>query len=239
MQGEPARARATFLDGTRWISYASLSVFPGLALTAPDWARCFLGEHWVPAVPMVQAVALSAGVAVSRMLVAPFLYAVGRPYLALIPAAIGLAITIVGAVATAGLGELSAAIAWAARVLIILPVGAMVLSVACAVPFARQMGASVPALAAAVAMTAAAAIPLSLMETGWGRLASTVAVGTIAYVGALLIVDARARPGLARIAESLFSSTRLSWVRRGGRAGSSRLRAATAPPRSSAAPPTA
>ena len=55
MQREPAKLREAYLLGTFATSIVAFPVFSGLALVAPDFIPLAFGDHWLEAVPVVQA----------------------------------------------------------------------------------------------------------------------------------------------------------------------------------------
>ncbi|WP_449394937.1 lipopolysaccharide biosynthesis protein [Devosia riboflavina] len=55
MQGEKAKLREAYLLGTFASSVVAFPVFAGLALVAGDFIPLAFGEHWIEAVPVVQA----------------------------------------------------------------------------------------------------------------------------------------------------------------------------------------
>lgn len=57
LQGEQEKLRSAYLVATFAASVVAFPVFAGLALVAPDLVPLVFGEHWVAAVPVVQAFA--------------------------------------------------------------------------------------------------------------------------------------------------------------------------------------
>ncbi|KKB75808.1 hypothetical protein VW35_18725 [Devosia soli] len=55
MQGEPEKLRSAYLLGTFASSVVAFPVFAGLALVAKDLVPVAFGDHWIEAVPIVQA----------------------------------------------------------------------------------------------------------------------------------------------------------------------------------------
>lgn len=60
--GETDRLAATFARVLEGVAIAAFSVSVGIALVAGDMTRVFLGPQWLPAIPLLRVLALSAGV---------------------------------------------------------------------------------------------------------------------------------------------------------------------------------
>jgi lipopolysaccharide exporter len=59
---DPAALAATFAKVLEGVAIAAFSISVGIALVAGDLTRLFLGPQWLPAIPLLRVLALSAGV---------------------------------------------------------------------------------------------------------------------------------------------------------------------------------
>jgi PST family polysaccharide transporter/lipopolysaccharide exporter len=78
-QGDPARLRDAFLKTVRTNAALSIPASVGIALVAPPFVRGFLGEQWVPMIPLMQILALYGGLRAFTRVFGSVWKAVGRP----------------------------------------------------------------------------------------------------------------------------------------------------------------
>jgi len=78
VQDDDARMRRGFLELVGWISLASFPAMTGLVIVAPDAVSVLLGAKWLPAVVLIQVLALVGALASVTVNVAPIYRAKGR-----------------------------------------------------------------------------------------------------------------------------------------------------------------
>lgn len=194
LAGDPAALERTY----RWIiaavSILSLSIGVGLALVAHDATLIVLGAQWLPAVPVMQILAVTAALSAIAMPLGSVLGATGDPRIVLFIHAsrslLLLALTIPAAL-WYGLAEI--ALGRAIATALSLAIAVTVFERATGLPYltlARGLvrpGAATLAMAAAVLALQAAVPDLPLL-----RLALSIATGAITFAATLLALWALA-----------------------------------------------
>ncbi|HEV7367962.1 oligosaccharide flippase family protein [Arenibaculum sp.] len=192
VQADPARVRALLEGGVRVTSLISFPAFVGAAVVAPDLVGVVLGETWLPAAPVLAILALRGLGSTSALPGASLLYALGRPHWLLGINAASLAAGTVVLLVAAPFGVAAAA---AGDLLRFLGCHCSLIAVAVGrltgVRPTEQVRLVLPSLAAAAFM---AACVLAWRSFGPATdpatsLASSVAVGVVAYALASLVVN--------------------------------------------------
>ena len=193
-----AHDRAALEHMYRWVISAvgilALSVGVGLALVAHDFALVVLGPAWLPAVPVIQILALAAGMAAMTMPLGSVLGATGDPRVVLSLAVVRtllLVATMVPAALWYGLAEvaLGRAVATAIALAVSFTVFERVVGLK---PFTLARGLVRPLLAA----LAMAAVVVALQQVAPPvpalRLVLCIAAGAVSFVATLLALWALA-----------------------------------------------
>jgi O-antigen/teichoic acid export membrane protein len=187
-----ARDRAALEQTYRWVISAvaivALSVGTGLALVAHDFALIVLGPKWLPAVPVIQVLALAAGMAAMAMPLGSVLAAAAHPR---ITAGLGLARTVLllcallPAAMLGGLPEVAAgrAVATAAVLMVTYVVFERTVGLA---PLTLARGLVRPLLAALAMSAVVLAVRAASPDIAILRLVLCAATGAVAFVAALL-----------------------------------------------------
>ena len=178
-------------------------MFFGLAAVAPDIVPLIFGEHWNPAVPAVQLLAIAWSIRLTRVMGASLMRTINAQGPLVVNAAVMLVYCMVAVWISQDWGFVLAAGAYAARMLVILPAGVAAIARA-GVPVRRQIGSvTVPlGLAAAMAVAVSAlrlTAPLSDLGPFQRALVCAVA-GALVYSAALFALTRQQVLALARIA---------------------------------------
>ncbi len=200
----------------RNVAIAALLVFPvffGLASIAAVLLEVLVGPKWLPAVPIVQILALGAAVMIPSSLVATALNARGAPAHLFQQRLIGL-----GAMLVAGIGVVMLGLAGAGaalmRTIADLAEAAWALRAQVRVlriPVTHTLKAIAPALAAALLMSGAVHALTLLARGSWPPftvLAAALVVGAVAYLLVLAAISPLARQGMQGLAD--FARHRVS-----------------------------
>jgi len=113
-----------FYKATKIFNFVSMPAFVGIALTCNDWLPLVLGEHWRPAVPIIQVIAIMNAVMFSRMFVGIVMKAVGQSRRFLYLSLTSAIVAVIAALVTAKLSLIETMITWSSmRVIITIPLG--------------------------------------------------------------------------------------------------------------------
>ncbi len=185
---------SAFVRGTHAIMFVASPMLFGLAAIAPDIVPLVFGQKWVPAVVAVQLIALFWAIRMSRILAPSLLRAVGVQRSLVANAVLALAATLVALWLTRDAMFTVAVAAYGVRVLATLPVGLRQIAVSAGVTVRTQIGATLPALIAAMAM----AFCLLMLANGplaglapLARLAILVPAGVAIYGIVVALLDRR------------------------------------------------
>jgi O-antigen/teichoic acid export membrane protein len=189
-----AQDRAALEQTYRWVISAvaivALSVSTGLALVAHDFALLVLGPKWLPAVPIIQVLALAAGMSAMAMPLGSVLAAAADPR---ITAGLGLARTmlLLAALLPAAMwgGLTDVATGRTVATAAVLLVTFLVFERTVRLPaFTLARGLLRPLLAALAMSAVVLAVQAAAPGNPILRLLLCAGVGAVAYVGALLVL---------------------------------------------------
>ncbi len=167
-------------------------LFFGLAALAPEVVRVMFGERWADAAFYVTVLSCLALVQGPRLLMGPLLTAVGRPADAMLARAAELAFLVIALLCLreASLGTVLAV--WAARELLGFPIMLWLVRRGARISVVDQLrGMLTPLLASTACVLAIVATRHQLqaqLAPAW-QLAALCAVGALAYLGTLVLVD--------------------------------------------------
>jgi lipopolysaccharide exporter len=188
---DPDQLRRGFRSTLRLVSVVTTPVALGLAITAGDLVPLLFGDQWGDAVPVMRWLAVAALLMSLCFNVGDVYKATGQPGVLNKLALVRLAVSapVLWFVAPSGVVAVAAALAglYAANTLLYLLVGSRMMRL----PLLAVLSEFVPAAVAGAAMVAVL-LPLSAVLDGLpsaARLALVVAVGAVAYVGALAVVS--------------------------------------------------
>jgi O-antigen/teichoic acid export membrane protein len=186
---------SAFVKTTAIYAAAAFPALAGIVCVAPDLVSLAFNTKWLPAVPIVQVVAIGTILATSASLAGPLLRTTGRQATLLGITALDTVLALSASVATAHTDLVTATIAWSARAAVISPILICSVLRGTGTPlmeFLRSIG---PVAAATLLMV------LALVETGLAtseatrslRIVLYVVLGVLFYGSALVAVDVRAR----------------------------------------------
>jgi O-antigen/teichoic acid export membrane protein len=189
IQGERERVVRNLVRGVHLVSLLAFPVFFGIAAVSPDFVPLVLGEKWLEIVPLLQLLCLVLPLKGIASLMAPALYAIGRPgvnvgntIMVLIAMTVAFAIGV-------NYGVIGMAGAWVAAYPLVFCIAAARSLRAIGVPLREFIGAiTMPAAAAAVMCGAVLGIRTILPDHMqlWLRLAITIVAGIGVYLTLLL-----------------------------------------------------
>ena len=124
VQNDISRLKKAFIKATFIFNYISMPAFFGIAMTCNNWVPIILGEKWVPAIPIIQIIAIMNGIMFSRMFVGTTMKARGESRRFLYLSLTAAIVTIITAIATKNLTIIDTVRAWSLmRIIITIPVG--------------------------------------------------------------------------------------------------------------------
>ena len=180
-------------------------LFAGLAICSPEVTQLVFGDKWLPAAPFVALLSVLTFEFFARMYSRPLMTSVGDPRSPLISTTIQVVGVVVGML-TFGRASLEAAAAvWAGRLVFSLPVDVYLLRKVTGIGIVAQFR-GLPTLAAVsgvmVLVVWGAKLALLHALPTLPRLIAMVAIGVLAYVVSLLIVNRRLLLGLLEFARA-------------------------------------
>ena len=186
---------SAFAQTTAIYAAAAFPALAGIAYVAPDLVPLVFDTKWLPAVPIIQVIAIATILTTSASLAGPLLRTTGRQAALVGIAALDAAIGLGASLATAHTDLVTATIVWSAKAAVIAPILVAVVVRGTSTPvteFFRSIG---PAAAATLLMI------LVLREMGsaipevqrWLRIVLYVVVGFLFYASALVAIDVRVR----------------------------------------------
>ncbi len=196
-QHDAAALRRSYLEANEFVCVFMLPAFAGLALVAPEFIVVVAGAQWAPAAPLVQVLSISFVLYSARTLTPSVLCAVGRPGL-MVYSNIAAFVASLGALALfMSTSSLGAAVAWAMRPFVALPLGLIFVRQAAGIGVGAQLAKILTPAAATLMMSLGVLLLRSHLPAGWGAahvLLAVVPSGVALYLIALLAI----RPLLLR-----------------------------------------
>ena len=190
IQHDRVAVAASFLKVVRLITLVCFPVYVGLAITAAPFADAILGSQWVDAVTPLRLLALAMLIYTVHCLIAPAVTALGRPGLDTFGTIAGLAIMPVSFLVGVRFGATGLCFAWLFAFPLVFAIAAGRSFPVIGVSFAQVAGAAWPAFAASLVM-AVVTLLCGLLLAGLPSLpllAAQVAIGILAYAGAILLL---------------------------------------------------
>jgi O-antigen/teichoic acid export membrane protein len=186
---------SAFAQTTAIYAAAAFPALAGIACVAPDLVPLVFDAKWLPAVPIVQVVAIATILATSASLAGPLLRTTGRQAALVGIAALDTAIALSASLATAHTDLVTATFIWSAKAAVIAPILVAVVVRATRTPVTEFFRAIAPAAAATLLMV------LALWEIGsaipeaqrYLRIVIYVVAGVLFYASALVALDGRIR----------------------------------------------
>lgn len=190
LQGDVPRLRAAFLRALRSIALVCFPASIGTLVAAPVIVELVFGTEWLPAVPVVQILALNGPRLALNRLSGAVLLALDRPKWDLQISALSFVLHILGFAIGVQWGI--AGVAWGYTIAghVASPLGLLAAARVLQTRWLSLVGTAVPAAVATTAMAAAAAGCMKLTEDDWAglpRLAVVAACGAAVYAIALRV----------------------------------------------------
>jgi PST family polysaccharide transporter len=189
----------SFVLVTQIVMSTTVPAFVGLALTASDLVPVLLGTKWMPAIPLVQVLALGAALGFLRFSASALLRALGHVRYSFASSLFQLTFTMIGMFVLQVHDLRTAAWLWVLPAALQLP---LALFVACRVStlgWRMALGSLLPVLTAtaAMAVVVVAVGEALLTEAPIYRLGAKIACGAATAVLILLLADGRSRTIIA------------------------------------------
>jgi O-antigen/teichoic acid export membrane protein len=208
--GDAAALVRAYQVGTAFTCLVALPICAGILACAREVVLTVFGVPWLPAVPLLQVLAVAAMVNFVRQMTPITLNAVGRPQDNLVATLVGLAVSLAALSILGPLGAFGAALAWGLRSLALLPVGVVQLRRAVGLGVATQFaGAAVP-LAAALAMVAGLQVARQEVTAGWPPAAALALLVPLGLAVDVVVVGLLNRRSLVDLAGFLLEGQRRS-----------------------------
>lgn len=191
LQAQPERLERAYRQTVRLTSALGIPAFVGVALVADELVRSVFGDRWLPAVPVVQALA-ALGVLRAVMLPSiPLLVAMGKHRAVLMVSLVGTVLNVVAFSVAVRFGIVAVAIAYAARAYVMAPAIFVVTRRLAGIRLRPLLGPLSAVIGSAMAMAAAVLGIRSVLDAAapLARGAAAVAVGSIVYYGTLRLLD--------------------------------------------------
>lgn len=190
-----------FHAAAEFAALVTLPIFAGFAVCAAEIVALSVGGTWLPAVPLAQFLALLAMLHFSRLFSATILSALGYPRINLLVGTISLLVCLGGLILVGKMGVLAVALAWAARLVVVLPISVGSVRRATGMGVAEQFeDVAVPLIASAL-MAVLVYVVKQILPPELGHaaiLAILMPLGAIFYVAAMFIIRPRSIPNLLR-----------------------------------------
>ena len=192
LQSDPARMKTAF---KRAVEFACLTLYPcfiGIAVTAPEIVDTVFGHRWMPAVPVVVALACLVLAQAPRLFVSPVFTAIGRPRDILLGAIAELLFMLIllGLFRLPSLGW--AVGVWVASECVQIPITTWLLRRATSYGVRDQFDGVRTPLLASVALAVAVLFARSVLPPGLAsteRLAALIPIGGLVYIGAIALLN--------------------------------------------------
>ena len=174
---------------------AAYPALVGIACVAPYVVPFAFGAKWLPAVPIVQIIAIASAVTTSAVLAGPLLRTTGQQAALVGTAALDTVIALGAVVATANADMVVATAVWSVKVAVIAPILIVLVMRQTGMPVAEFLRSLAPAAAATLIMI------LALWQIGsatpdlphYASLILFVVAGIVIYAAALIALDWRVR----------------------------------------------
>ena len=192
LSGDLPRLRRSYVSATRMTALASLPVFAGLAVLAPDAITVVFGEKWAPSVTPARILCLGGLGFTITAFGRDLLIGLGKPSWSLLSQAVAIPTIVVFFFIGVEFGVPGVAWAHTVHIYAFLPLQLWFVTRLLSLPPRRQLEPVVHPLIAALAMAAVVAAFRSTVVGGstgelW-RLGASVAVGAVAYLGAIRLI---------------------------------------------------
>jgi len=193
LQRSGADPASAFRKGSHYVSAVATPVILGIAAVAPDLVPVIFGEHWVPAVPLVQIICCMWTLTFTRVLAPPLLWSQGvqGPLVFIAAVATMFSLGLLVGLSALNAGIVAAGSAYVGRVVVTYPSGLVLVSRATSVTSLQQVRMVALPLAAGIAMVALVTL-VRLSVPGIDpalRLALGVCAGVVGYVGFMAAFD--------------------------------------------------
>ncbi|EPJ7368775.1 oligosaccharide flippase family protein, partial [Pluralibacter gergoviae] len=124
VQDDISQLKDIFSKSTRVFNTISMPAFVGMAITCNVWVPIILGENWIDAIPIIQAIAIMYAIMYSRIFVGTAMKAVGQSKRFMILSAISAVLSVITVYLTRNMSLIDTMISWAAiRITITIPIG--------------------------------------------------------------------------------------------------------------------
>jgi len=115
VQHDPHSLARHYIAATSTLCVVALPCFAGLTICAPTIVAAILGDAWLPAVPLIQILALGTSVAFTSNLIYTVFSAIGRPRAVFPLSVIEMVVSVALLFGLSGMGIAAASIAWSLR----------------------------------------------------------------------------------------------------------------------------
>ena len=196
LQRSGANPAAAFQKGSHYVSAVATPVILGIAAVAPDLVPVIFGEHWVPAVPLVQIICCMWTLTFTRVLAPPLLWSQGvqGPLVLIAIVATLFSLGLLVGLSAFGAGIVAAGAAYVGRIVVTYPSGLTLVARASQVTWLQQLRMVALPLTAGIVMVALVSL-VRLTAPGMDpalRLALGVCTGAVTYTGLMIVFDRRA-----------------------------------------------
>jgi teichuronic acid exporter len=115
VQHDPRNLARHYIAATSTLCVVALPCFAGLTICAPTIVAAILGDAWLPAVPLIQILALGTSVAFTSNLIYTVFSALGRPGTVFPLSVLEMVVSVALLFALSGMGIVAASFAWSLR----------------------------------------------------------------------------------------------------------------------------
>jgi PST family polysaccharide transporter len=194
LQQDPARITRAYFKLTRVSAALVLPTYVGLALAAPEIVLLLLGDRWSESGPVASVLFLIGPVLALQAFSSALFYAVGKPSVNFRLRLITMVVRVAGFFAAVPFGIVAVAAAFSVSGYVLLPLNLYWQHVHAGIPirqYVRQLrGPAFATVAMAVAVVAAKAVLADVSEPEV-VLSVEIALGAVAYLVALVLLDRR------------------------------------------------
>lgn len=210
-QDDQESLRRGLLQAVEFTSLITLPLFAGLSVCAFELVFMLLGEQWLPAVPLVQILAVVVILPATIQLFGMAITAIGKPHINLLTMSFGLLISIT-LMLTFGRGDvIIATIAWSANPVIMWPVVLFITQHVVGISLRDQAAAFIGPLTAAALMSLALVGVKALLMADSNALTTMLVIvplGITLYGGLLTLMRPRLIPSFSRFILGAFTKER-------------------------------
>jgi O-antigen/teichoic acid export membrane protein len=202
-QDDPSALRRSFHAAAEYTGAVTQPLFVGLIVCAPEVALLLFGAEAGPTVMLIQILAALTVVDFARLYVDVILNAVGRPWLKVLMFVAGLAVIGVGLALYGDHGIIAATLVWAARMVVMIPLGFWLVRRAADIGILDQCRSIAVPTAVSLLMGASLMALRSTLPVMWApllTLAVLATAGTILYAALLLML----KPSLVQTSLRFF-----------------------------------